>query len=212
MEDIRMGIVLNWISLTISSVFFFGFWSWRPRIERGVSLFGLSVRKSRKNEQGTGGGTAGTVFAAIVAWFIFPQMTTLEWFFVCLVVGLLGLFTITNAENFMLIKWGEGLKFRSQTPVKHDRNETCIDEVIGFFVTLFPIKFMVSLLGAEWKYIVAFGFAFILFRVFDAFKLSFVRAFEKKIPGAFGIMGDDIIAGILAGVVEILIIYILGLF
>jgi len=48
--------------------------------------------------------------------------------------------------------------------------------------------------GANWQYLLA---GFILFRVFDIWKPWPVRAAEK-LPGGWGIMGDDCVAGMYA--------------
>jgi phosphatidylglycerophosphatase A len=63
-----------------------------------------------------------------------------------------------------------------------------IDEWAGLFLTL------VGIMPTEWAWVVI---GFILFRVFDAIKWGPVGALEK-LPGAFGIMGDDLMAGALA--------------
>jgi phosphatidylglycerophosphatase A len=63
-----------------------------------------------------------------------------------------------------------------------------IDEWAGLFIAL------IGLMPTEWGWVTL---GFILFRVFDAVKWGPVGALEK-LPGAFGIMGDDLMAGALS--------------
>ncbi len=64
-----------------------------------------------------------------------------------------------------------------------------IDETAGILLTLlFASPNGVSIL-----------LAFILFRIFDTLKPWPISYLDKKIGGAFGVMIDDILAGLLAG-------------
>ena len=62
-----------------------------------------------------------------------------------------------------------------------------IDEVCGIFLTFFLISINVRNLAL----------GFILFRITDIFKLPFIRRLET-IPNGFGIMLDDVAAGLLS--------------
>lgn len=74
----------------------------------------------------------------------------------------------------------------------NDRDPACIviDEVAGCLITFawIPISLPTLALG------------FILFRLFDIFKLGFIKKCEE-FPGAWGIMVDDLVAGVLANLV-----------
>ncbi|MEA1963734.1 MAG: phosphatidylglycerophosphatase A [Candidatus Aerophobetes bacterium] len=72
---------------------------------------------------------------------------------------------------------------------KRDASFIVIDEIGGFLITMFalPFSFRFTLLG------------FILFRVFDITKPFRIERIQR-LPGGWGIMGDDIAAGILANV------------
>ncbi|MCX7767208.1 MAG: phosphatidylglycerophosphatase A, partial [Candidatus Sumerlaeia bacterium] len=68
---------------------------------------------------------------------------------------------------------------------KNDPSIVVIDEIIGFFVSVFllPIKF---------KYYIS---AFVLFRLLDVLKPP--PAYQsQKLPGGIGILADDIIVGV----------------
>lgn len=73
----------------------------------------------------------------------------------------------------------------------HDHPGMCIDEFAGFFVTMIHAPFSLSwiLLG------------FILFRIFDIWKPWPIRWIDEHVTGGFGIVLDDILAGIYAMVI-----------
>ena len=71
---------------------------------------------------------------------------------------------------------------------EHDAGMIVIDEVAGIWVTLLAAQMTpLSLL-----------LAFLLFRAFDILKPWPVSWCDKKLPGAWGVMMDDIVAGIFA--------------
>lgn len=80
---------------------------------------------------------------------------------------------------------------------EHDASAVIIDEVIGQWLPML----LLPAFGAPgfWWMAVA---AFVLFRVFDIFKPSLIGAAEN-LPGAAGVIADDVLAGIAAGLVLI---------
>ncbi len=80
---------------------------------------------------------------------------------------------------------------------KHDASEIIIDEVIGQWLVLLAIPVMAS---PESAYLYTLLAAFVLFRIFDITKPPPVSTAEE-LPGAAGVIADDIMAGVLAGVV-----------
>lgn len=85
----------------------------------------------------------------------------------------------------------------------NDPSMVVIDEVVGMWITLVS-----PLLPMSWIYAVV---GFFLFRLFDIVKPWPANVFDKR-TGGFGIMMDDVIAGIYANIASHLIIYGLGLF
>lgn len=77
----------------------------------------------------------------------------------------------------------------------HDHPAIVWDEFVGFFITMFmiPISWQSILLG------------FILFRLFDIAKPWPISFVDKKVSGGFGIMIDDVLAGIFALIIMQLI-------
>jgi phosphatidylglycerophosphatase A len=72
----------------------------------------------------------------------------------------------------------------------HDPGRVTIDEVVGTLVTFFlnPVSF--------W----GLGAGFLLWRFFDIVKLPFIDR-SQRLPGGWGIMVDDVLAGICANIV-----------
>jgi len=75
---------------------------------------------------------------------------------------------------------------------RKDPGKVVIDEVAGQFIALIPVPFVLE--AAWWSAILAF----ILFRFFDIVKPYPARSLES-LPGGMGIMADDLIAGVYAG-------------
>ena len=69
----------------------------------------------------------------------------------------------------------------------NDPSEVVIDEAVGMCIALFMLPHSLAI------YIMAF----ILFRIFDVFKPSFIYRVQN-LPGGWGIMLDDVLAGIFA--------------
>ncbi len=78
-----------------------------------------------------------------------------------------------------------------------DPHPVVIDEISGQMISLLPVFITAFTLERGWKYVVM---GFILFRVFDIWKPWPIRRAEK-LPGGWGIMADDWLAGIYAAVV-----------
>jgi phosphatidylglycerophosphatase A len=76
-----------------------------------------------------------------------------------------------------------------------------IDEVAGMMVTL---------LGLPFTYATA-GIGFLLFRVLDILKPFPIRNLQDGLPGGFGIVMDDVAAGVFANLILRFLISVTGL-
>ena len=72
----------------------------------------------------------------------------------------------------------------------HDPSEVVIDEVVGMGISLFMLQHSFGL----------YLLSFILFRVFDILKPSFIYRIQN-LSGGWGIMLDDVLAGLLTFII-----------
>ena len=76
----------------------------------------------------------------------------------------------------------------------HDGKEIVIDELAGMWITL-------AICGINSSNVLFMApIAFIFFRLFDIWKPSFIGKIDRDVKGGLGVMGDDIVAGIAAGI------------
>ncbi len=79
----------------------------------------------------------------------------------------------------------------------HDHGSIVWDEFVGFWLTMLPVV-LLSVPLQDWRWPIA---GFIIFRFFDMVKPWPISWFDKNIHGGFGIMVDDIVAGIVSGII-----------
>ncbi|PKM37688.1 MAG: phosphatidylglycerophosphatase A [Gammaproteobacteria bacterium HGW-Gammaproteobacteria-10] len=79
---------------------------------------------------------------------------------------------------------------------EHDFGGIVWDEVAGLLVTMCWVPF-------SWSALLV---GFVLFRLFDIVKPWPIIWVDRKVSGGFGIMLDDILAGILSGVILLIIV------
>jgi phosphatidylglycerophosphatase A len=130
-----------------------------------------------------GPGTAGSIGALLVAW---PLATWLGW-------GPLA-FAALAAIALLPAIWAAD-RLARDTGLK-DPQIVVVDEVVGQWIALAGAVTL-----AKWWWWLA---AFVLFRLFDIFKPPPVRALER-VPGGAGIVLDDVMAGIYAALVMLVL-------
>jgi len=81
-----------------------------------------------------------------------------------------------------------------------DPSKVVIDEVIGQLLTFVPLCFVAPkiMLGNHAFFYYLCGFLF--FRFFDIKKMGPVKYFDSKVLNAYGVMLDDVFAGIFAAI------------
>ncbi|MBN1114638.1 MAG: phosphatidylglycerophosphatase A [Oligoflexia bacterium] len=121
-----------------------------------------------------GPGTWGTL-GAYAAWFFMGGFPLFNYLVLLIILTLFSILVSHQAGRAYRVK---------------DSQHIVIDEVCGFFVTMFAIPH-----SALW------GLAgFILFRVFDIWKPFPIRLSEK-LPGGIGVVADDVFAGVYACII-----------
>lgn len=128
-------------------------------------------------------GTAGTL-VAVLLYIPLSSLSVMQYAAVLVIGTLIGIYLCQQTSNAL-----KG----------HDHPAIVWDEFLGYWLTMF-------LAPAGWLWIVV---GFVLFRLFDIWKPWPINLVDEKIKGGFGIMLDDLMAGIYALVVLQLIYYYL---
>ena len=129
-----------------------------------------------------GPGTAGAAVATLI-WccyaYLLPDYDTTLTVTLCLAV----LFTVCSIAPIDRLEkyWGA------------DPSKVVVDEMVGVWITLLAVP-----QSREWYYVVA---AFLLFRVMDILKPLGCRWLDNNIHGGWGVMLDDILAGIYGAII-----------
>ncbi|GAA7083349.1 phosphatidylglycerophosphatase A [Helicobacter pylori] len=84
----------------------------------------------------------------------------------------------------------------------HDSSYIVIDELVGMWLTM-------AISGLS---LVGVVLSFIFFRIYDITKPSLIGKIDKEVKGGLGVVADDALAGVLAGLSVLLVINILGFF
>jgi len=86
---------------------------------------------------------------------------------------------------------------------KHDTKEIVIDELAGMWIAM-------SIANAtSTNYTIAL-LSFVYFRLFDIYKPSIIGKIDRDVKGGWGVMGDDVVAGIFAGLTASMTYFLLN--
>ncbi|WRF21965.1 phosphatidylglycerophosphatase A [Helicobacter pylori] len=85
---------------------------------------------------------------------------------------------------------------------RHDSSYIVIDELVGMWLAM-------AISGLS---LVGVVLSFIFFRIYDITKPSLIGRIDKEVKGGLGVVADDALAGILAGLSVLLVINVLGFF
>lgn len=137
-----------------------------------------------------GPGTMGAAFGVLAWWLacfvLEPFELRLATAAAVVVVTLISVPSINRLER----EWGP------------DPSRVVIDEVVGVWVCLIAVPEYVFFPDYEVILFLWMLFAFMLFRMFDIIKPFGIRNMED-LPGGWGVMADDILAGIYGVIVMI---------
>lgn len=85
---------------------------------------------------------------------------------------------------------------------RHDSSYIVIDELVGMWLAM-------AISGLSLAGVVL---SFIFFRIYDITKPSLIGRIDKEVKGGLGVVADDALAGVLAGLSALLVISVLGFF
>lgn len=121
-------------------------------------------------------GTAGTL-AAIPLYYLLMQFDSLLLYSIFTVLTLLAGIWICDLA--------------AQRLGEHDYGGIVWDEIVGYLITLWLVPF-------SWTNVLL---GFVLFRLFDIAKPWPIKWADRQVSGGLGIMLDDVLAGIFAGLI-----------
>ena len=140
-------------------------------------------------------GTWGSVAGMILAFIL---LNTIDLFTFCLIL------LFTTLVGFWATK-----HYIQHNSEKSDPSEVVIDEVIGQWIAVLPIGFTLKVTEFSNKELwLVWLWAFVSFRFFDIIKLGLV-GWADNLGGALGVLLDDILAGIAAGLTVIVLILLI---
>jgi phosphatidylglycerophosphatase A len=121
-------------------------------------------------------GTVGSIAAALVGVLILQYVQVDTLLLITILITIIGVKQINIYEK--------------ETGT-HDDKSIVIDEVVGLWLAF-------SFVDTSNYFQLALCFVF--FRVFDIWKPSFIGRIDRDVKGGLGVMGDDLLAGLLAGI------------
>jgi len=116
-------------------------------------------------------GTFGTLVGVGIYWLLQMFLAPWVYFFVVLACVMLSMWICEKVSSDIAVQDHQGM---------------CLDEIVGFLVTMLfvPFSWMAVILG------------FVLFRVFDIVKPWPINMIDEKVHGGVGMVLDDVVAGI----------------
>ncbi len=85
---------------------------------------------------------------------------------------------------------------------RHDSSYIVIDELVGMWLAM-------AISGLSLAGVIL---SFIFFRIYDITKPSLIGKIDKEVKGGLGVVADDALAGVLAGLSVLLVVNVLGFF
>lgn len=151
-----------------------------------ITSGGLGLSPYASGTVGTFGGIALAVLVQVLA----PEHVVAVWWVAAAVLFVFGCMQS---------------RFTARTFPREDPGEFVLDEVVGYLVTVA----LYATLRQQLPTAMGHTAAFFAFRFFDIVKLQPAKKLED-LPGAIGIMADDQMAGVYAGLSIYLVLPLLG--
>jgi len=121
-------------------------------------------------------GTFGTLAALPIYWRLLADLAPWVFALITLLTFVLGVYVCEKTSQDLGV---------------HDHGGIVIDEWVGMWITLFLLP----------KSLFWLALAFVLFRFFDIIKPWPIKWLDQHVKGGFGIMIDDVLAGVMAWLV-----------
>ncbi|MEA1914024.1 MAG: phosphatidylglycerophosphatase A [Campylobacterota bacterium] len=124
-------------------------------------------------------GTVGSFVSLLIALALLPYVHLSTLFLLALLI------TVIAVKQIDIYEKDVGI---------HDGKEIVIDELAGMWIAL-------SISGATTdNWLIPAILSFMFFRLFDIWKPSIIGKIDRNVKGGWGVMGDDLLAGIFGGI------------
>jgi phosphatidylglycerophosphatase A len=123
-------------------------------------------------------GTCGTAVTVPLAFALAP-LPLWQYVIVLIAITLVGIWAAGRADQ----AWGT-----------HDSGRIVVDEVAGYLTTMALVD------RGHW---IPLAVGFVVFRVLDIVKPPPIRWLDRNVPGGFGVVIDDVAAGVLGMVIMV---------
>ena len=130
-------------------------------------------------------GTIGSFISFIIIYLAYISLNKIYLYILFIIFFILSLFLIN---------------FYQKTIKKIDSSEIIIDEFLGVFIIFLFFDYYSKI-----NIYLFFCIGFLLFRFFDIYKPFPINWIDKKIKNSFGVIFDDIVAGIYSSVCVIIL-------
>lgn len=140
-------------------------------------------------------GTVGSLAALPVGVVILYYLGIESLFMLTIAVTIIGIFEVN--------------KYESVTGT-HDQGHIVIDEAVGMWLSLMIAYSTMITLSYPYVDILALIFSFAAFRLFDIWKPSTIGWIDREWRGGYGVMMDDVLAGVAGGLLSALLLMGIG--
>ncbi len=128
-------------------------------------------------------GTVGSIAAAIIGYFFLQYLPISTLTLLSILITVIAVKEIDKYEK---------------EHNSHDPKEIVIDEVVGVWLAF----------ALSSSTILQMVLSLVFFRIYDIWKPSIIGKIDREYNGGKGVMGDDIVAGVLAGISSALVFQI----
>lgn len=126
-----------------------------------------------------------------------------------LILAYLGPQTLFLAAVFLTLVGVKAVNKYQETSQSHDDSRIVIDELVGMWLALSLAPGIFTpfdeLLVLSNGMLIQIILSFALFRYFDIQKPSIIGRIDREAPGGYGVMFDDVLAGMTAGIITAII-------
>ena len=136
-------------------------------------------------------GTVGTLVSLPIGVAILHYLGMETLFSLTLAITLIGIFEINKYEKATGI---------------HDHQQIVIDEAVGVWIAYLIAHPIAITMNYSYAEIFAIILSFATFRLFDIWKPSTIGWIDRELKAGWGVMLDDVLAGIAAGIFSVMIL------